>query len=145
MKPKIKDKHTKIIFISTLSIITLFVIIFTSCNSEPRYTVEEIESIQSVENEKRYEIIVYTGKPKTITGLGIFAEEGNMTVQQVVKIVIENPNRNKINKKIYDKLIIEKYEAKKIISYTDTNIRFVDVNDIEQFISAMYIKINQVE
>ncbi|MHB8276156.1 MAG: hypothetical protein ACYDIA_00675 [Candidatus Humimicrobiaceae bacterium] len=103
------------------------------------------DTIKTTQKEKQYEIKIYSCEPKFLAGIGVLAKEGNMTTVQLIKLVVENPDRSKTTRKIYDLLNLKIYYAKEVKDFSDTNARFIDNTGKEQFISADYITISQTQ
>jgi hypothetical protein len=64
---------------------------------------------------------------------------------QLIKLIVENPDRSKTTRKIYDLLNLKIYYAKEVKDYSETSVRFIDNMGKEQFISADYITISQIQ
>jgi len=68
-----------------------------------------------------------------------------MTIDELLKAIIDYPERNEITKNMYNYLDKSTYYADEIISYSDKNCRFMEKNlKKEVFISADFIQIEQI-
>ena len=121
-----------ILIIILLSLISCSLETKESKNSEPTAT----------QTEKTYKITVYSCEPKIYVAISeLAAKEGNLSAEQVIKMIVEETSRTELASKIYNKLDIDTYYGKEVIDYSDTTVRFIDKSNKEQFISAYYIKV----
>ncbi|MHB1334783.1 MAG: hypothetical protein ACYCXQ_02330 [Candidatus Humimicrobiaceae bacterium] len=111
-----------------------------SCSQKiSQKTIQDV--VKSTQLERQYKIKTYIWIPEVLYRIDEIAEAENMTTLQLIKFVVENPDRSIFTQNIYSYLSLNTYYAKQIINYSDTDIRFIDNAGKEQFISADYIEV----
>ena len=138
-----KHSFLIIIFIS-------IILLISSCNSEPTYTAEEWEEIKAQEKSETYRITTYDLSQKDRLTLNIFLNSETLSKfysyeseEELLKDIIDHKfDLEYLDDNIRNSAIKKYYQASEIISYSDTDCRFIDKNSgMEKFISADYIQI----
>ena len=129
----------KLIFIVLVFFICFILVV--SCNSEPKHT-------------KTYKITTYDLSQEDRLALNALLNTDVMekfypykSEKELLKDIINHKfDLGYLDDNIRNSSIKKYYNASEIISYSDTDCRFVDKNtDIEKFLSADYIKVEQID
>jgi len=129
----------KIIFIALVFFICFILVV--SCNSESKHT-------------KTYNITTYDLSQEDRLALNALLNTDVMqkfypykSEKELLKDIINHKfDLGYLDDNIRNSSIKKYYNASEIISYSDTDCRFVDKNtDIEKFLSADYVKVEQID
>ena len=125
-------------------IVILIILIFAiSCNVASKSAIKGKSPVEEV--AKTYKILTYDFPPELLIEYRKIAERENMTIDELLKAIIDYPERNEITKNMYNNLNKSTYYADEIISYSDKNCRFMEKNlKKEVFISADFIQVEQI-
>jgi hypothetical protein len=107
-------------------------------------TINENAEIEPI--EKQYEITTYSlGLEGKLALMQAFNDVNEDTIDSLIKEIaigkLNNDNANKIK----NKMDINSYNAKEIISFTEKSVRFIDNSNKEIFITSDYLEVKQIK
>lgn len=125
-----------------IALIILSLFFLVSCSSVNKSD----NNTDSTVIEKQYSIKTYSLDMKTRTLLmQAFPEINENNIDNIIKEIVTGRINNELAQKIKEKMEIKSFNAREIINFNESSVRFVDNTGKEIFETADYIEVEQIK